>query len=454
MISIAIGLLIIAGCDQEAAKWNYAQAMNLAESGDLEGAIELMELANQQAPDDSRIKLSLAQLLGENGQGELGIGHCDEFLETNPCHKSARQIRSMCLQYLGRFDQSLCDYKQCLSGHVARTSVQLNALAYYRALANTDLAKAAKDIQQAIDMEENEYWGSPYLVPMQVRTAVAAGLISRHIDRHEQGLQPLNQKIEQYENDLARQDAAIKALVTEQLRQYALANDSIDQGAGNTSPSQIPDDVLYQMDLHARFAFEKDLENAILNARSVKQMQKSCLGVMLATRALIHEDRQCSKSADRDRRRTQELGFEFDELVSELPSDQACLNSFLNACMYLDTRGFVSGRRRWSNETAKSGSSAAAAQIAPSSYRESLEDLNLAVLSAEFMELALNSPLYNTPELSARDVSKKKKMARRMTAVLLYHRMGVHLRGGNKWAAEQDQRSIEQLGFEPDASLF
>ena len=462
----------MAGCGKQAAKWNFARAMNLAEAGRLDEAIELMESALQQAPGDQQIKLSLANLLAENGQGELGIGHCDEILESNPSNKLAHQIRSTCLQYLGRFDQSLCDYKRCLSGHVSRSPVERNNLAYYRALARKDLSKAALDIQSAIESEEGEYWGCSYVVPLQVRTAVAAGLIARHIGQHDDVLQPLNAKIDQYENGFAIQDAMIKSLITQKMHQHALLDETLrDKMRTSERLPAISQDSLFEIDLHADFPFGEELEKGLLNARSIKQVHANCLGLMLATRALIHEDMHCYRSVDKDRRRVQELGFDFAELAKELPSDEACLATLRKASLYLDTRGFVSGRRDWIGEPASTvevlttetasalpgkpqDDQVLAPEVAPSNYREALEDLNFAVLAAQYMELALNSSLYNSPELSAHQIEQKKKMATRMTAVLLYHRMEVHLRKGNKRAADDDQRSIERLGFQPGASLF
>ena len=89
-----------------------------------------------------------------------------------------------------------------------------------------------------------------------------------------------------------------------------------------------------------------------------------------------------------------------------------------------------------------------------SSYEEALADLDSAILASEFMEFSLNSSLYNTPDFSAQQITRRKKMATRMTAVLIYHRMEVHRRAGKKKAADQDQLSIEKLGFEADGNLF
>jgi tetratricopeptide (TPR) repeat protein len=426
-VCLAIIGVALTGCADEKAKWNFARAMNLSDSGQLEESIALMQTAMEQLPNESQIKLNLANLLAENGQGEMGIGLCEDHLEENPNDIAARQIRSTCLQYLGRFDESLQQYKECLSGRVSRNETERNNLAYFRALAEKELSKAADDIQIAIEQEEGKNWGSPFRVPLQVRAVIAAGLISRRIDGRQDALKTLDRKINQYEARMALQNALIKILIAEKIR--------------------------------IEFPLGEKSENETLNARANLEVQKNCLALMLATRALIHEDLESTRRADADRRRINALGFEFNELARALPSDGDCLAGLELSSLYLDTRGFVSGRRAWKGDTeiveqepnlvAMSGPGSR-----PSSYREALEDLDFAVLAAQTSQQALDSPLYNSPEFTAQHVAQLKKMARRMTAVLLYHRMEIHQRGGNSAAAEEDQRRIAELGFQPGSSLF
>ena len=80
-----VGLLLLAvllcGCGSESAKWDFAQAKNLYEQGDLKGAIESLESAHQKAPQDNGIKLELAERYAESGQCELGLGLCNEYLK-------------------------------------------------------------------------------------------------------------------------------------------------------------------------------------------------------------------------------------------------------------------------------------------------------------------------------------------------------------------------------------
>ena len=416
MLVFAFLVSLQAGCESENAKWNFAKAMNLSEEGKLEEAIALLQIAMEQAPNDCEIKLQLAWLLAENGQGELAIGICDEHCECFPKDNRAQTVRSTCLQYLGRFDESLAGYKRSLSGRVSRTPGERNNLAYYRGLAKVELSEAAEDIQVAIDQVEKRYWTS-FLVPLQIRVLVSSGVISRHVGKQEEALILLDKKISQYESKLEIQDALIKKLVAEKIR--------------------VAD------------VFDEESEKEILNARGNREIRKNSIGMMLITRALIHEDLDHAELADADRNRLDELGFEFSELAASLPSDQSCLNSLELGSRFLDTRGFISGLLEWPDSTIEES------QGSPtSSYQESLDDLDLAVLSAQVHQWAMDSELYNSPDITFREVRLTKRMANHMTAVLLYHRQKVHERGGDQCAADEDKRRIEALGLESSPSLF
>jgi tetratricopeptide (TPR) repeat protein len=457
LAALFIVLFSLVGCREESAKWNFASAMNLAESGQAEEAIEVMELAFRAAPDNRQIKLAYANLLAENDQGELGITLCDEILELTPEDKLAHQIRSTCFQYLGEFDLALENYKRHLSGKITRTPIELNNLAYFRTLARKELSRANRDINSAIDSEETEYWGCSYIVPLEVRTAVAIGLLSRTLNQRDRALEELNKKIDDYETKLERQTSFIQSIVTQLMQENA--------PSANPSPARGNASV-EKMDSTMNFSFGEKLEKGIHNARALKQIDKNSLGVMLATRALLNEDIGDLALADRDRRRLEQLELNFTNLAAGLPSAEACLTQLQKASMYLDTRGFVSGRRNWKFSPPANSSNnleqAAVNQIAllnpiadpPSSYVDALTDLDCAILASEFMELALKSSLYNTPDFSAQQIAQRQKMATRMTAVLIYHRMEIHRRAGKERAADQDRQIIENLGFEADGSLF
>ncbi len=415
------------GCREESAKWKQARANILYTSAaPIKAAIAELESANELSPADDNIKLQLARLYAEDGQCELGIGLCNEYLKLHPNDIRGYDTRATCWRFLGKFDRALADYKKSLGDHISRSPGELNNLAYFRGLAEQEINKAALDIQKAItevETGQGQAWGSPLMLPLRVRTLISAGMISRHVNRHQVAIGHLSQKIDQYDSTLAKLQENLKANVTDE--------------------SQF------------EFPFGKVAERSLLNSRARIEVQKTSLAAMLATRALIFEDFGKPAKADRDRIRIRELGFEFPAMVKKLPSDFACLNSLDVASTYLDTRGFVLGRQSWNTASSMSAKIAgiANADLLYSSYKEALSDLDLAVLSSQFSQLALESSLYNTPEISSEQIAQRKKYSARTTAVLLHHRKEVHLRGGNKAAAAKDQEQIDSLGFK-DSSLF
>jgi tetratricopeptide (TPR) repeat protein len=450
LAALLIVLSSLIGCREESAKWNFAKAMNLAEAGQSEEAMEVMEIAFREAPDNRQIKLAYANMLAENDQGELGITLCDEILELTPEDELAHQVRSTCFQYLGEFDLALENYKRHLSGKMSRTPIELNNLAYFRALARKELSRANRDINKAIDSEELEYWGCNYIVPLDVRTAISVGLLSRTLNQREQALVELDRRITTYESKLETQISFIQGVVTELMQE----NPPEIQQSISTEQVTVEPPPVETTESKASFPFGEKLEKGISNARALKQIDKNSLAVMLATRALINEDLGAFALADRDRKRLQQLGLDFKTLATSLPNAEACLTQLQKASMYLDTRGFVSGRRNWQSTALPSFDQRPGILNTPSSYENALDDLDCAVLASEFTELALKSSLYNTPDFSAQQIARRKKMARRMTAVLIYHRMEIHRRAGNKQAAARDKEIIEDLGFEANGSLF
>jgi len=170
---------------------------------------------------------------------------------------------------------------------------------------------------------------------------------------------------------------------------------------------------------------------------------------------LIFEDLGEQEKADQDRLAIHELDFDFNDIVDRFPSDLSCVFVLRSTAMFLDTRGFVLGRQQWTTDqqlVAMMGAPASD-QLLFSNYRESLSDLDLAVLAVDFVQLALESPLLNTTNLPAEPIEDWKKANKKNRAILRHHRKEIHLRGGNEAAAAWDQKSIDDLGFS-DSSLF
>lgn len=425
-----IGFLLIlfalsaTGCGSERAKWSLAESENLYEDGDLAGAVAALEKTAELAPNDENIKLHLAQRYAENGQYELGLGICNEYIKSHPDDVRGYHTRFNCHLFKSNFSEALADYKKSLSANASRSLKELNNLAYFRGLAEEEIDKAAIEIQTAINkIEKSGNWGSPLRITLQARALVVAGLISRHIDQQQVALIHLDKKINSYELEIDAQTVRLKRLV-----------------AG---------------EIHRGVPFGKNIDAILLKTRGRIENVSTHLAALLATRALVYEDLGEHEKADTDRLKLEQLNFKFEDFVRRLPSDSWCVHSLSSVSMYLDTRGFVLGRQTWAENdplwTMIGGSEIP--PLAVSNYESALEDLDLAILASRFYELAIDTSLYNTPEFSAKAISQEKRSAKRSTAVLLHHRREIHLRGGNQEAAAKDEKEIEQLGFK-GCSLF
>lgn len=442
MLLIGIVVVTSIGCG-ESAQWKYAQAINDYDSGDLDSAIENMKQAIA-STDDRSMKLVLATIYYENGQGDLGLAICDELLESQPGSADTLYTRAICLQHLGRFKESLRDYQESLSGIGALGTDELNNLAYFRGLAGVDLTEAAYQIQKAIDTKEKEEWGSQFrAVSLRVRAAVAIGLISRHLDQQELAVGVLDKMIERIEPEWQNQLSLINQLV-----------------AANMALS---------------FPLDQDKQESITNNfRGLFERSSQSLGLLLVARCLVNEDLKNFDQVDCDRRLIAEMGLDFEELINALPSDDDCLfdrpsnfsesifspgkpiASPINlAAVYLDTRGFVMARQPWHSDDVvqwrrflkmDSGNLLC-------TYEEALIDLDLAVAAGELKHAAAFSPLANRNSVPIKSVRHSRKTSGHDLAVLRYHRMQAHMKAGNTKAAEIDRDRVESLGFKADDSL-
>jgi hypothetical protein len=424
------------GCQSETAKWEFARGMVAEESGDPATAINLMQAAVAKVPNDVTMKLKLARILAERGDRE-SLALCDEVLAEHPPLKSvySRAVGRMprlgdsplgskviCQQRLGEFVPALATYKLILADHVQRDRSELNNLTYFRALANRELMLAANDIETAIDQEEENRFPAGLYLPLRVKAAMAIGLTSRRLDRQREALELLTEMIEGLETDYTNFQAVISLTVFSQIQ--------------------------------SAFPLSQDTEQEMELIRINQDLIRGCLVSLLTVRALIYQDLDRQQSANSDRIRVRELGFDADRLAEQLPNKFACLDSLANSTVYLDTRGYVLGLMPWDNAAIKELKLGGDSPARISSYRESLADLDMAVSAAETIRLALEGSLYNVPELSVQDVKQMDRDIRHTEAVLLYHRVQVHERAGKSRRAERDRQAIQSLGFSPDENLF
>lgn len=415
LLLIAIGT----GCEAERAKWKAAQAMNLWEAGDCQSATELLEEAHESQPNNREIKFRLAELLAMQ-RIDLAIDHCDSYICDHPDDLAAYFQRSICLQYLGRFEEALSDYKHSISDHIGRNHLELNRLAYFRGLANEELELAAEDIQTAINEIEDWSWGSTFRVPLRVRALVSCGLVSRFIGTQADLLPVMDDKIEEFGQIVNGQQVKLSRAVTDLIQlEYPLAEST---------------------------------EDSLKTVRVNWEVQRNCLLLLLATRALINEDLKQYADADRDRQMIEQLGSTMSEMGRKLPSRMINLeDTLITGATFLDTRGFVETRLPWNREDY---GLAQLDKFAASNYDRVIADLDTAVLCATIHKQLVTSDAINTIDFGPSHVKRAKRMANRLIAVLLYHRMEANRKQGYDDLVAKDEACIRKLGLEPNDSLF
>jgi len=416
-----------AGCQRENAQWTFAAGMNAREDGDPETAIDLLQEALRLSPGSDNIKIQLASLLAESGQGEPGLSLCDEVLAIYPKHDEARKAKITCLKYLGRFDEALVEHQLRDSRKIDKSENVLNGLAYHRALANRELDKALRQIDEAIEKVEGS-------ASITLQTALAVAMISRHVDQQDAAMLVVNNHIAKVAEYWGARNSRIGRL---------LADKEFSRSTGNEQ-------------------LTKKIEDQIKETGASLDDLGRGLSRLLAARALLAEDLGDIELADHDRRWVRELGFDFDDSLAALPQDRDCLNVLDVAAAFLDTRGFILTLLPW--RTLASGSSSDfdaegrlndKTNIIRSDYWSATENLDLAIAAAEVRHAALtNDNLFNHVIEPLERVKKRVRESPHTLAVLLYHRFLAHKKAGKFDLAAADKKRIEELGFPANCRLF
>lgn len=421
----AINLLIFGvGCSTEPAKWTFARGTLELESGDPETGIALMRQAVEQVPSDPRMKLELALALAAQNDPE-SIALCEEVLKQDSASSALKRVayhyQANCYQDLGDFDSALRAHKKSIADNLARSSTELNNLAYFRALANRELMMATQDIEKAIDSQAQQGWPIIYR-PLSVKAMMACGLISRHFDGQQEAIATLTQSIEEIESDFANIRELISLTVYQQIQ-----------------------------DEHP---LGQDADSELRVARNQQDVARGILASLYAVRALLHEDLGELDLSNQDRFRIRQLGFEEQPVMDSLPSKYECHTALESAMAYFDTRGFLLSRLPWDETGFLQAARQRDTRFRLGSYPSSLNDFELALQCTRTLKQALKSSLYNLPEFSPEMIESMQESVGRTEAVIVYHRMLAHQRAGEQELVREDEAAIRALGFDPDSNLY
>jgi tetratricopeptide (TPR) repeat protein len=141
---------------REVARWHHAIAAEQFDMGREEEALRSIETALRWSPDDDRLYLQVAAWKREAGRFEEALEWCRKARERGVGHESAvLNEETENLWSLKRWNDALALWKWVAAaaseaGTLDYDPQLLNSLAYARALANTELEEALRDINEAI----------------------------------------------------------------------------------------------------------------------------------------------------------------------------------------------------------------------------------------------------------------------------------------------------------------
>jgi tetratricopeptide (TPR) repeat protein len=420
-VSIFTALLLIGftGCTGETARWEFSQAQRLAERGEVEAAIEQMRHAVQKSGESWELALPFAFELSKRGDRE-SIAICDRVLAREEIQRDenllyhARNTKVECLLNLGDFSDALVTLKTLFRDRVSRTELDENRLAYIRALANAELELAYVNVNQAIQAIASD-WCCGERLDILSKTVVASALLARFfLDETREN--PQIEPLQIAETRLLESKKFLSQLIEIYESRYG--------------------------------SFIECVESREKNAINLERCTaRNNLVVLLIVRALVAQDLNEIEQCNRDRYQAARMRKDLEKIVEGLPNERSCLHLLNYAAAFLDTRGFIQSRLPWPENPESATEST-------SSYAESLDNLNVAILASQMERRALKGKLVNHVNFSVTNIRSMQARVDRSEAVLRYHRMLTHQRARNTAAAELDRLAIVELGFTPGEHLF
>jgi tetratricopeptide (TPR) repeat protein len=140
---------------REVARWYQAVAVEQYQRGEADAATQSLETALRWAPDDGRLYLQAAVWKRLAGQHEEALDWCAKARERSGSSLALLGEESENLWSLKRWKEAVRLWKQAADeaaekGELDSDPALLNSLAYARALADTELEEAFRDIESAL----------------------------------------------------------------------------------------------------------------------------------------------------------------------------------------------------------------------------------------------------------------------------------------------------------------
>ena len=408
--TLFIGLVAIPvlyyGLNSEIARWKAAQAQLCYEGGDFEEAIGLFEESVELAPHDNELQLRLAEKLMVHQRASEALERIERVIANSIDPQSAMRLKATCLLYLDRTNEALLTLKS-ISDYLTPRDFdepnRLNDLAYFRALAGTELVIAQDNIDQAIEVFEKRIWPfDPTPMPLLDQTLAATAMIARKVGLEDSIFDLLNRRIE---------------IGFESLRQIS-----------NKNSKSIYDSM------SRRLSMSEDDETTIWYRQHVRNSHQQHLSYLLTLRALMHQDMGMAKKSEQDRLRIELLGHKAEEIVEKIPDDWELMEIMLQGAMFLDTKAMVTHART-------------------AGHQDAVRDMDVAVIAFETLAATNSGDLQNTIRNERGDRLDAMQL-KRYEATIRSNRAQMQLSRGQRQKAEIDFQRIEELGFDRNEALY
>jgi len=417
--------LIMYGCGPEWARWDAAQAVIAYDRGDIDQAIFQLSTAVERSPRDPSLKISLAEKLTESGRGSEAEELCDEILARFPDNDPALIAKAHSQQSQGNFRLALDTFNRRARQRnwtIGRRPDKLNERAYFRALAGVQLEDAKQDIDIACALISQSSFGNlPWSLGLFQRSLAASGIVAMEIGMTQQAVPQLSEAIDSLRRLLHKSN-------------IELNREIVRLSAGEYPPTQ-------------------KNANSQNEFRDVIRASEQTLATLLTVRALVYQQLDLDDLRDQDRAEVRSMSLDCDEIAAALPEDSECIGNIQISSAFLDTRGYIIGLM-------PAGTNGGTIELSDRSigisgdFEDALRDLDQSIFAFEVFEKSLTSNIHNHAEGYVQDPVTELQSIGKQKAVLLYHRLVVRKKSGDKQGAEQDAEAIKALDCEPGPHLF
>ena len=404
----------------ERQRWTAARIIQRYEAGHQEYAIAALQETMKNTEGNRMLKVRLAgwlldagrpadalqwtsQLWDQFPQDPQQVSIFDWF-ELNPVFEA--HFRALVtLKKKEELAKVLRFWESAHDQHFSATEQWDNDFAYHCALAEVNLESAEARMLQRLERlgSETAFGRIPWVIPFQTKSLVASGLVALELNDISFGplLLTISEKIEELNIEW-------KAAV-QQTRVAALSSLQTDQ---------LDDEENQKLLTRLRFDEEKTRRQLLL---------------LLTTQALLLQRTELADLVQATQQQIAELGGDINELAAQLPQFQESLSLSDRSSYYLDTLAWV--------------------QFRLNRLVEAYDNLDLAILAQEISHKGKTQSAILQGR-SRQAIEKYFYNNNLVTATLYNHRYELHRSADDLAAAKQDQKRIEDLGFQVNDPRF